>query len=369
MFLNFITFLLLLLCLYLAILYQSTAACSLFLFLFIDSILELMVLLYSRKHLKLELPDILINDNEASNLLEFHLQAQNAGIFPMPYIRLKWHFTDAFQNKIPLPDYCFSLNANKTRVLSGNIRNRYYGNFHLQTDKIRIYSLTHLLSLSIAPKVTADILFYPSPFVIPLQLSENIRFFSAECDGFEEIVSGIGSHHTSDIREFLPGDKLRQIYWKLSARTDQLLVKETGRPKGFPVLLFLEKGRSGKKSSPEKYSTFLQYAASLSYSFLYYGCSHFIVWYNEKEHALLRIPIRNEEEYLSFLHKLLYETITNSKEDLYSLYSLYPYTYPCDTYFTTFLLNTDLQIYQNQEILLDCSDNTTKTLKNTTLIL
>ena len=111
---NLITFLLLLLCLYLAILYQSTAACALFLFLFIDWILELMILLYSRRHLKIELPDIIINDNEANKLLEFHLQAQNTGIFPMPYLRLKWHFTDAFQNKISLPDYYFSLSAKKT---------------------------------------------------------------------------------------------------------------------------------------------------------------------------------------------------------------------------------------------------------------
>lgn len=363
---NLITFLLLLLCLYLAILYQSTAACALFLFLFIDWILELLILLYSRRHLKIELPDIIINDNEANKLLEFHLQAQNTGIFPMPSLRLKWHFTDAFENKIPLPDYCFSLNARKSNVLSGNITNDYYGKFHLQADKVRIYSFTHLLSLSVACKAKADILFYPSPFVIPIQLSEGIRFFSAECDGFEEVVSGTGSYHTSDIREFLPGNKLRQIHWKLSARTDQLLVKETGRPKGFPVLLFLEKGKPDKKASPLQYSTFLQYAASLSYSFLYYGCNHFIVWYSEKEHTLLRIPIRNEEDYLSFLHQLLYETLTNSKENLYSLYSC---TYPCDTYFTTFLLNTDLQIYQNQQLLLDCSSNTSETLKNNTLIL
>lgn len=363
---NLITFLLLLLCLYLAILYQSTAACALFLFLFIDWILELMILLYSRRHLKIELPDIIINDNEANKLLEFHLQAQNTGIFPMPYLRLKWHFTDAFQNKISLPDYYFSLNAKKTSVLSGTISNDYYGKFHLQANKVRIYSFTHLLSLPVACKAKADILFYPSPFVIPIQLSEGIRFFSAECDGFEEIISGTCSYHTSDIREFLPGDKLRQIHWKLSARTDQLLVKETGRPKGFPVLLFLEKGKSDKKASPSQYSTFLQYAASLSYSFLYYGCNHFVVWYNEKEHALLRIPIQNEEDYLSFLHQLLYETLTASKENLYSLYS---HTYPCDTYFTAFLLNTDLQIYQNQQLLLDCSGNTSEALKNNTLIL
>ncbi len=80
-----------------------------------------------------------------------------------------------------------------------------------------------------------------------------------------------------------------------------------------------------------------------------------MIWYNEKEHALLRIPIQNEEDYLSFLHQLLYETLTASKENLYSLYS---HTYPCDTYFTAFLLNTDLQIYQNQQLLLDCSGNT-----------
>lgn len=140
---NLITFLLLLLCLYLAILYQSTAACALFLFLFIDWILELMILLYSRKHLKIELPDIIINDNEANKLLEFHLQAQNTGIFPMPYLRLKWHFTDAFQNKISLPDYYFSLSAKKTSVLSGTISNDYYGKFHLQAIRSE-YTVLHI---------------------------------------------------------------------------------------------------------------------------------------------------------------------------------------------------------------------------------
>lgn len=95
----------------------------------------------------------------------------------MPYLRLKWHFTDTFQNKIPLPDYYFSLNAKKSRVLSGNISNHYYGKFQLQTDKVRIYSFTHLLSLSMVSNAKADILFYPSPFVIPIQLSEGIRFF------------------------------------------------------------------------------------------------------------------------------------------------------------------------------------------------
>ena len=67
---NLITFLLLLLCLYLAILYQSTAACALFLFLFIDWILELMILLYSRRHLKIELPNIILTPDLNGYFLE-----------------------------------------------------------------------------------------------------------------------------------------------------------------------------------------------------------------------------------------------------------------------------------------------------------
>ena len=224
---NLITFLLLLLCLYLAILYQSTAACALFLFLFIDWILGLMILLYSRKHLKIELPDIIINDNEANKLLEFHLQAQNTGIFPMPYLRLKWHFTDAFQNKISLPDYYFSLNAKKTSVLSGTISNDYYGKFHLQANKVRIYSFTHLLSLPVACKAKADILFYPSPFVIPIQLSEGIRFFSAECDGFDRLLlhkryTGISSGRQAKTNSLETQCTYRPVISKRNRQTKRL---------------------------------------------------------------------------------------------------------------------------------------------------
>lgn len=367
MFFNIITFFLLLLCLYLAILYQSMAACALFLFLSICSILELALLLYNYRHLELNLPDILVNDGSKKDTLSFTLHAKNTGIFPIPYICLKWHFIDGFQNKILLPDYCFMLNAKKSIVFSGEITNTYCGKFQLQIKKVKMYGLTHLLSLKFSATATADALFYPKPFLIPIQVSEKMHYFSAECDDFEEIVSGIGQYNSSDIRDFAPGDKLKQIHWKLSARTDKLLVKETGKSNGFPILLFLEKNRTDKKSSPQKYTNFLKCAASLSYSFLYHGCNHFVIWYSREEKRILRVPVRTEEDYISFLHQLLYDTLDSSEENLSSLYSI---TYPCDTYFSSFLLDTDLRLYQNQQFLLSCAEkNSITALKNFNIVI
>lgn len=43
-----------------------------------------------------------------------------------------------------------------------------------------------------------------------------------------------------EIREYRPGDSLHAIHWKLSAKKEELLVKEPGQPQGFRVLFGLD---------------------------------------------------------------------------------------------------------------------------------
>ena len=51
----------------------------------------------------------------------------------------------------------------------------------------------------------------------------------------------VGNDGTSirEIREYRPGDSLHAIHWKLSAKKEELLVKESGQPQGFRVLFGL----------------------------------------------------------------------------------------------------------------------------------
>ena len=46
-----------------------------------------------------------------------------------------------------------------------------------------------------------------------------------------------------DIREYVPGDDIRSIHWKLSSKTDTLILKEASDPSHYNVVILPDFGR------------------------------------------------------------------------------------------------------------------------------
>ena len=95
------------------------------------------------------------------------------------------------------------------------------------------------------------------------------------------------------IREYQPGDSMQRIHWKLSARTDQWMVKEFGRTKErTAVLLWLD--LRSEKETAELLDRFREAAACLMDTFLKreIGCE--IVW--KYRGQVQRFTIVSEED-------------------------------------------------------------------------
>ena len=61
-----------------------------------------------------------------------------------------------------------------------------------------------------------------------------------ESDMESNKTRGTVSGDTVDIREYVPGDPVSNIHWKLSEKTDKLLVRELGSPQSDQYLLILD---------------------------------------------------------------------------------------------------------------------------------
>ena len=148
------------------------------------------------------------------------------------------------------------------------------------------------------------------------------------------------------VRDFLPGDRLRQIHWKLSARSDEILVRDAGRPDGCPVLFFLQLLLPSGKDTALTYSRFLECAASVSFALTELRCCHYVIWYDQKEETLTRCPVRTEEDWTVFLYLLLHAPFYQEEKDLPDLYQK---AYPSDTWCTYLTLSTRLQLSGNRQ--------------------
>lgn len=348
---NVLSVLFFVLLLYLAVLYASTASFALLALLILALAVGILQLFFNFHSFHLSIPSVL-PDTAGNGIGKCTLTAENRGFFSVSRVSLKLSLFDNRNCKVYQKKLTFSVPANKTILIPVEITSPCCGRFKIRIHHIRIFSLFSLLACPHPRQYAGEMIFYPEITPLCAAVSEKTRYFTAESEGFEEILPGSPQFPMNDIRSFMPGDKIRQIHWKLSARTDEILVRNAGQPEGFPVLLFFQLLQNQEKNAALQYSNFLEFAASISFSLLEKKCPHFVVWYDEKEQTPVRFPVRTEEEFNFFLYALFHaEIYTESKE----LYELYRQKYPTDTYCTRLLLHTNLTLFREDRELLTCN--------------
>ena len=78
------------------------------------------------------------------------------------------------------------------------------------------------------------------PEIFDIMLSYTSSAAMLENDRYQEHARGNDPGDITGIREYVPGDPVRNIHWKLSEKTDKLLVKELGSPVTDQFLVILD---------------------------------------------------------------------------------------------------------------------------------
>lgn len=112
----------------------------------------------------------------------------------------------------------------------------------------------HLFHIPVTKFQEMRMIIYPRNVKLQVELSkeaigavrEDINMQSREGNDPSEMY---------DVREYIPGDDLRSIHWKLSSKVDQLLLRQSSDPTHYHVVLVPDFGKQGLKDakSPEEY--------------------------------------------------------------------------------------------------------------------
>jgi uncharacterized protein (DUF58 family) len=179
--------------------------------------------------------------------------------------------------------------------------------------RIRIYDLTGLFYLTKKCDAQTQVIVFPELEAIPVILGERVRNFFGDADIFDDLRPGYDPGEMFGIREFRDGDRLQNVYWKLSAKTDELIVKENSLPKACPAVCFFAPGRKNREKT-------LGRIASISYSLMDAGCPHFAVWKSAGSNDILRTRVDDEESYYMFLTAFLQDAVYETPQNLKAEY-------------------------------------------------
>lgn len=102
---------------------------------------------------------------------------------------------------------------------------------------------------------------------------------AAEGGMYSSVRPGNDPSETFAIREYVPGDPIRQIHWKLSEKTGRVMLRELGLPVSNQVLLVFD--ASGDSNFADGLDAMAEVFLSLSRGLMLSGIGHAVCWQHE----------------------------------------------------------------------------------------
>lgn len=215
-----------------------------------------------------------------------------------------------------------TVRRNNDKMLTIPISAENCGNMRITLEKVKIYDLLMIMGNIKKIKEYTQVSILPALHLIPVQVTRKTRDFVADADEYSDRESGDDPAEIYQIREYNDNDSIHDIHWKLSAKSDKLLVKERGKALGSSVLIWIntyEKNR--KQLHKRKYTVvessvknthnkniispdILELAASISLSLFAEECVHTVAWYEPENGRVRKKRVSKEIHIYELLNRL-----------------------------------------------------------------
>lgn len=280
----------------------------------------------------------------------------NKGVLPVFHAKIALEVRNSFERR-------GSVNWQRvSKILPGENQTEFVllleqaGNYEVFLRQIRIYDLAGLCFINKRFPSKKNVQVMPALLNVPIFLTHYVRNFFGDADVYDEEKAGHDNSEVFQIRPYAAGDKLQSVHWKLSAKADELMVKESALPKACPVVLLLDY-RADKSGRRGNFGTFLEIGASLSFSLMDAGCPHYVAWYEEQTKDIARIRVDDDESFYLFLSYYLKE---QGRKVPKSVQLLYDEKYRAERYLYAFRLTEKLAVYKNDEIICELKQDSYK---------
>lgn len=126
------------------------------------------------------------------------------------------------------------------------------GEVSVSCDSVKVYDLFKLFGIPVKGFREVRTVIYPHKVKLKVEVTRN--FTGAPKDeGIVQNRKGNDPSEMFDIREYVPGDDVRSIHWKLSSKTDTLVLRESSDPSHYSVVILPDFGLDQiEKNNSEK---------------------------------------------------------------------------------------------------------------------
>ncbi len=160
---------------------------------------------------------------EKNQPYEYHFRVNNNSIFAYPFVEAQMWLPQANSVRCTMRTVRLALAPFSSYDVGNEVRFRFRGTYDIGVKCFYVYDFFRLM------RVRVDVENYNQVYVLPRKLNLDEAAAQAISDSVARTVRSPISYdrlEVSDIRDYRMGDSLKSIHWKLSSKSEQMIVKE-----------------------------------------------------------------------------------------------------------------------------------------------
>ncbi len=290
------------------VMYRGALSLQLVIVALLLPVLLFLLLLWQRQTLTVHIAS---NTNEATANARFQLQMRMTSRCPIPihYVSVVLQYSHSITGEkdaffLHLPGM-----GRTPQTVSLPCSASCCGKISFCVAKIRIYDPLSLFSLSISCKDTFSLLVLPQNDV-PLPPASMPDTIASETSGsFSQYQKGDDPSEVFSVDAYVNGDALSHVHWKLTAKSDEMMIKQFSLPLPDELVLFVDYRCSGTDmASAMGLHHVVSVSVSMSQQLLNEGTAHHLYWQPVEAADREAFLIDTPEQIMLSLRKMLSST-------------------------------------------------------------
>lgn len=248
--------------------------------------------------MRIEVP---VEPMERGNEFYVKIILHNPSFFPLVNSTLSLQIENRFYGEIGMHSLNVPIRAGKDTEVTYPISMEYCGRFVITASSIRLVDLLGIYEVDVPVNVEKECLVFPVGEERNQEAGQ--LYVKGVMESMESKEKGYDFSEISGIREYIPGDRLQNIHWKLSMKKDELMVKERISVSAMQLNVLVEMVNDEDMCL----EAILDLADSITKAFVSQNLPFTAFYYSTNQGQLKDFYIGNEVERSQWMELLLYD--------------------------------------------------------------
>lgn len=254
--------------------------------------------------------DFDIDDRNARGL--FHVD--NRTMIPVACICFSIDCKNIMTGQMEHFDEVFCLAARSSRNIECEMFLKHCGRIHIGVEAFKATDWLGLVSINLKCEAELDQMIEPEYKEVEVSISA-VNDPDPEGEKYSLVKSGNDPSEILAIREYIPGDSVKSIHWKLSNKMNSILVRELGLPVADKVLMILDTSVPSE-TEMDMIDELMSIFASVSRRLLDMGIVFFMEWRDNNAGTWIQREICSEQAFQEEIENILSNPLENDEDML-----------------------------------------------------